>query len=166
MKLMGAILVVVAGWWLGRLFAAPYRQRIKCLEQGLGLLEQLRSEIGWHHRVLVEAFQRASHSYPAYEPMAQSLFEQIAQHESDFATAFQKALYRVTGLWESDRQIWSNLAQMLGKSSVDYELEYLQQTREELARQLGEARTQGSKTARMLEVLVSLTGVAIVIVLI
>ena len=164
MKVIGALLVVLAGWWLGRSLADPYRQRIKCLEQGLGLLDQLRSEIGWHRRVLTEAFLRASLSYPAYGPMAEYLSQQIMDHEDDFPTAFHNALNRVPGLWDKDREIWGNLAQVIGKSSVDYELDYMQGTHEELARQLVEARTQGLKTARMLEVLVSLTGVAIVVV--
>ncbi len=166
MKLVGSLLVIIAAWWLGHFFADPYRQRIRCLEQGLGLLDRLRSEIGWHHRVLTDAFQRASDSYAAWKPMAEYLSQQIDGHESAFTTAFHHALSRVSGLWDSDREIWENLAQVLGKSSVDYQLEYLQGTQEKLARQLQEARTQGLKTARMMEILVSLTGVAIVIVLI
>ncbi len=166
MKIIGALLVIVAAWWLGRVLAKPYRQRILCLEQGMGLLEQLRSEIGWHHRILTDAFTRASCTYSAWKPMADHLSQQIDQHESDFTMAFHHALIQVSGLWDKDREIWENLGQVLGKSSVDYQVEYLQSTHQELARQLTDARTQGLKTARMMEALVSLTGVAIVIVLI
>ncbi|OLZ08548.1 stage III sporulation protein AB [Sulfobacillus thermosulfidooxidans] len=166
MKLVGAICIIAAAWWVGRLLAKPYRQRIVCLEQGLALLDQLRAEIGWHHRVLTDAFKRASCSYSAWKPMAEYLSQQIDQHETDFTTAFHHALDRVLGLWTKDREIWENLGQVLGKSAVDYQLEHLQSAHHELARQLTDARTQGLKTARMMEALVSLTGVAIVIVLI
>lgn len=166
MKLLGALLTVMAAWWLGRLMARPYRLRVTALEQGIGVLEQLRPEIAWHQRILDVAFQRASRSYSVWQPVAEILSQQIGQHESNFATAFHQALITVPGLWEKDLAVWDELGQVLGQSSAEFQIDHLQAAEAELARNLNEARSQGLKTAHLTEILVSLVGVALVIVLI
>ncbi|AUW93515.1 hypothetical protein CO251_08040 [Sulfobacillus sp. hq2] len=166
MKLFGAVLTVLSAWYLGHLMAKPYRLRITALEQGIGILGQLRPEIGWHHRILATAFERASRPFPAWQSMAHSLAERIGEHDTDFASAFRQALQCVPGLWEQDLVVWNELGHVLGQSAAEFQLNHLQAAEMELTRLLHEARSQGLKTARLTETLVSLAGLALVIVLI
>ncbi len=148
------------------MMARPYRLRVEVLQQGLGLLSQMRSEIAWHHRVLAQAFERASRPYPLWQPMVQALTQRLELHEMDFASAFHDALAEVPGLWQTDREVWDELGAVLGQSSVEYQIEHLHSAAELLNTNLGEAQTHGLKTARMTEVLISCAGAALAILLI
>jgi stage III sporulation protein AB len=163
---VGAVCLVAAAWGLGRMMGRPYRLRVTVLEQGLGLLAQLRPEIAWHHRILVMAFQRASRPYPLWHPMVQTLADQIERHETDFASAFHEAVAEVPGLWQRDREVWDELGSVLGQSAVEYQMEHLHAAEELLMKNLSEAQSQGLKTARMTEILMSCAGAALAILLI
>lgn len=166
MKPLGAAVFLVASWGLARIVASPYRRRVRALEDWFYLLGHLGSLIGWRQLPLAAAFIEAVRTYPLRQPVAQRLHDLLSHRDEDFGTSFAQALETDGDLWPADRAVLERLGRELGRASVEYEEQNIAHAREEIGRLLGQARQADLKHARLLESLVSMAGVAVVILLI
>lgn len=166
MKWMGMGLMLGASLWLARVMARPYRMRVAALDDWRQMLGQLEPLIGWRQMPLAEAFDRAARTHPGRQRAIASLVGSLGSRDEDFATAFSRALAADSALFAEDREALMALAPVLGKSVAGYQVQHLADARGDIERILAEARQYGLKKARLVESLVSVAGIAAIILLI
>lgn len=165
MKWLGALLVVLVAVYLGRMLGRPYRRRwvlLSTWERCAGFLIPL---IVWNQMPLPQALNRAAEAYPALSPMLGRVVEKLLERDSDVVTAFQHGLAPETSLKRGDGEVLEDFASKLGSSAAEFQGDLLKSTESRLHQLAEESRVVDLKQARLLETLVSLSGVALVILL-
>lgn len=165
MKGIGALLVVGSAVWLGRALAKPLRRRVMLLEAWANCIGFLIPAIVWQQTPLPTALSDAARAYPILSKVLNSITQQLAERLIDVGTAFERALVEESALRPRDRQLLGDMAAKLGTSATSYQSDMLRTT-EALVRQVAkEARGEDLKQARLVESLISLSGLALVILL-
>ena len=165
MKWVGALLVVIAAVYLGRHLGRPYRRRCAVLmtwERCAGFLIPL---IVWHQMPLPQALSRAAEAYPTLSLMLDRVVAKLDERDADVVTAFRHGLASEPSLKPTDGEVLEDFASKLGSSSAQFQQDLLQSTELRLHQLAEESRVMDLKQARLLETLVSLSGVALVILL-
>ncbi len=165
MRWMGGLFVIVAAIYVGRLMGRPYRRRWLLLttwERCAGFLIPL---IAWHRMPLSQALSRASRAYPPLSPILDRVVRELDARESDVVAAFRHGLGMEPALQHGDREVLEDMAVKLGTSSVEFQSDLLRTTESRLHQLAQESRVVDLKQARLLETLISLSGVALVILL-
>ncbi len=158
-------MVVVAAVYLGRLLGRPYRRRwafLMAWERCAGFLVPL---IVWHHMPLPQALSRASEAYPTLSPMLDRVTAKLEERDVDIVAAFRYGLESEPSLRSAEGDLLEDFASKLGSSSAPFQQDLLQSTELRLHQLAEESRVMDLKQARLLETLVSLSGVALVILL-
>ncbi|MCL5971611.1 MAG: stage III sporulation protein AB [Firmicutes bacterium] len=165
MRWLGALFVVIAAVWLGRLMARPFRRRVQLLDAWVKCIGFLVPAISWRQAALSQALQEAANTYPILEPHLRTVVDLLATRAMDIAQAFSQSLAAESALRPRDREVLIDMAAKLGSSSPDYQKEMLRTTELLLKELASDARKEDLKQARLLESLISLSGVALVILL-
>lgn len=165
MRWIGGLLVIGTAIYLGRLLGRPYRRRWLLLttwERCTGFLIPL---ISWHHMPLTQALGRASRAYPPLSPILDRVVLELDGRDRDVVAAFHQGLQVEPALKAGDREVLADLAVKLGSSSVEFQSDLLRTTELRMHQLAEESRLADLKQARLMETLVSLSGVALVILL-
>ena len=162
---MGGLFVVIAAVWLGRAVARPFRRRVQLLDAWVKCVGFLVPAIVWRQAALSQAFQEASITYPILGPQLRTVVKLLATRAVDISQAFAQSLAEESALRPREREVLTDMAAKLGSSAPDYQKEMLRTTEMLLKELASDARMEDLKQARLLESLISLSGVALVILL-
>ena len=165
MRWVGGLFVVIAAVWLGRAVARPFRRRVQLLEAWVKCVGFLVPAISWRQATLSQALQEAAITYPILRSQLESVVDLLATRATDISQAFAQSLAGESALHPRDREVLIDMAAKLGSSAPDYQKEMLRSTEMLLKELASDARVEDLKQARLLESLISLSGVALVILL-
>lgn len=170
LKLLGAILVVLAGTLIGFYQAARYANRPRQIRQLIQALQRLETEIGYGFTPLPDALLRISRQLA--EPLA-SLFGKAAEQlEGDVRLTAQESWQRaVEEIWpktamnETERDAVRQLGFSLGISDRADQSKHLRLAMSQLQAEEQTARDEQSRYEKMWKSLGVLAGALIVILM-
>ncbi len=157
--------MILAAVLLGRILGRPYRRRWLLLSTWERCTSFLIPLISWQQIPLTQALGRAARAYPPLSVMLDQVVGELEKRESDVVGAFQHGLAAESALKFREREVLEDLAAKLGSSSVEFQSDLLKTTESRMRQLAEESRVMDLKQARLLETLVSLSGVALVILL-
>ncbi|MDQ6421057.1 stage III sporulation protein SpoIIIAB [Paenibacillus sp. LHD-117] len=170
-KLMGAILIIVAGTLIGFQQAARFAERPKQLRQLAHALQRLETEIGYGHTPLPEALERTAQSSP--EPISAMLKQAAAGVWAAEGPSFQeswtiavKTHWRDTSMKASEQGILLRLGTTLGISDKDDQMKHLKLALSQLKAEEDSARDDQGRYEKMWKSLGVLLAVLIVILMV
>jgi stage III sporulation protein AB len=170
LKLVGAIMVVVAAGLCGLKIAAGYAGRPKELRSLQAALQVLETEISYNASCLPEAFLEVGQRSRTTTAL---LFNTAAEELSGgkglaAGEAWQKALegyYQGTPLKPSDLAILRRLGNSLGRSDRADQIKHIKLTMEQLSNETTEADAEARRNVKLWSYLGFLGGLVVVLVL-
>lgn len=171
MKLVGAVLILVAGTLIGFQQAARFAERPKQLRQAAHALQRLETEIGYGHTPLPEALLRTAEATP--EPIAALLREAADGINGEDGMSFQEcwersvsACWSNTSLKNGERLVWLRLGTTLGISDKEDQSKHLKLALSQLKAEEESARDDQARYETMWKSLGVLLAVLIVILMV
>ncbi|REK77350.1 stage III sporulation protein SpoIIIAB [Paenibacillus paeoniae] len=170
-KLLGAVLILVAGTLIGFQQAARFAERPRQLRQLAHALQRLETEIGYGHTPLPEALNRTAAA--TAEPIA-SLFRRTAEElKSEQGWSFQECWERsVQVIWietsmkASERGVMLRLGSTLGISDKEDQMKHLRLALLQLKSEEDAARDDQGRYEKMWKSLGALLAVLIIILMV
>lgn len=171
LKLFGAILIVLASTSIGYYYAQKLVRRSQEIRQLRACLSLLETEIHYGTRPLAEACEHIANR----EKGAVSRLFAISSQElrgmdgSSTYHCFQKAVeqgWKDTALKEEEKNVFLRLAQILGRSDREDQLQHLKQACVQLEVEEEKAREEQSRYEKMYKTLGILFGVLLIILMI
>lgn len=169
LKLMGAVLVVLAFTMLGFRIADNYRMRPRQLRLLIRSLTSLQAEIEYQATPLPEALVRvAAKTSPPFSKMFERVSHRLLEGKTSVDKAFVQAikdLEQSSSLHSGDCEAVLLVAQSLATMDREHLHTQFQLSVESLGEAERLAREQGQKNGRLFQYLGVLTGVMLVILL-
>ncbi|MFD2116069.1 stage III sporulation protein SpoIIIAB [Paenibacillus yanchengensis] len=170
MKLLGALLILLAGTLFGFFQANLFMERPKQLRQLIHILQRLATEIGYGQTALPIAIERASKDeqgvvYRLFQMVVEQLQE---ENDRSFVEIWQSVMeqrWAYTSLKASEQRIVIRLGSVLGISDTTDQLKQLQLAMEQLKMEEEQARDNQAKYATMWRSLGLLIAVFIIILI-
>jgi stage III sporulation protein AB len=169
-KLLGALLVLVASTATGFAFAAKVAKRPLQIRELRMCLSLLRTEIDYGSRLLTEAFSRIAETG---EGPVRKLFGKVADRlkEADGLSVSEclretlDAHWEETSLGREEKQVLLRLGEVLGASSRPDQLHHLEMAERHLAAEEDKARDERDRFVKMYRTVGILAGALLVILL-
>lgn len=169
MKLIGAILIIVATTWCGFEAAKKLSERPKQLRQLKVALQSLEAEIMYGHTSLSEACFRLSQQFE--KPLAY-FFERFAKRlyegETIVSTAWRASLdeiWKSTAFGQGEYEVLRQFGDTLGQHDREHQQKHIRLALVHLEREENDAREKQGRYEIMMKNLGFLTGLLIVILL-
>lgn len=170
MKLIGAILILLATTWVGFEFAKKLSERPRQLRHLKSALQTLEAEIMYGMTPLSEACLQLSKQLP--KPISY-LFERFSfylnKQEDSVDRAWEESLsdtWNFTALCESEYEIMRQFGTTLGQHDRTNQQKYIRLTIAHLEREEGDAREKQNRYEKMIKSLGFLTGLLIILLMI
>lgn len=163
LRVLGAMLLALAGLLAGRVAQRPYARRVEELDGWQTWLARLASEVGWQGRELGRAVAAARAGSPPGVWRVTERF--VAGLGSDRSTdeLWRDSVRAAAFLSPEDVAVLSELGPVLGRYSREQAVGHLEACRERLRRLEVEARRARDGTGRALASVVALSGVALAV---
>ncbi|OIJ16865.1 stage III sporulation protein SpoAB [Anaerobacillus alkalilacustris] len=169
MKIIGAILIIVATTWVGFEFARRLSDRPRQLRQLKVALQSLESEIMYGLTPLSEASKHIAKQLP--KPISyffQSFAERLNKGEVSVHKAWEESLndtWHMTALCKGELEVMSQFGATLGQHDREHQQKQIRLTLSHLEREEGDAIEAQNRYEKMLKSLGFLTGLLIVILM-
>ncbi|OIJ20298.1 stage III sporulation protein SpoAB [Anaerobacillus alkalidiazotrophicus] len=169
MKILGAILIIVATTWVGFEFARRLSDRPRQLRQLKVALQSLESEIMYGLTPLSEASKHIAKQMP--KPISyffQSFAERLNKGEVSVHKAWEESLndtWHMTALCKGELEVMSQFGATLGQHDREHQQKQIRLTLSHLEREEGDAIEAQNRYEKMLKSLGFLTGLLIVILM-
>lgn len=168
-KLLGAVIILVATTWAGFEAARKISARPRQLRQLKAALQSLEAEIMYTHTPLKEAAQKLQKQMPKpINHLFASFAKQLAEGETTVKEAWDQSLKEVwssLALKQGEFEILSQFGEMLGKSDKYHQQKQILLTLSHLEREENEAIDLQGKYGKMMKSIGFLTGLLIIILL-
>ncbi|MFD0586794.1 stage III sporulation protein SpoIIIAB [Paenibacillus sp. GCM10027627] len=171
MKLVGALLILLAGTLIGFQQAARFADRPKQLRQLAHALQRLETEIGFGHTPLPEALERTAESTEA--PLDSLFRDAAAGLWSGEALSFQqswelaaRSRWPETSMKNSELGIMLRLGSSLGISDKEDQMKHIRLTLLQLKSEEDAAREDQRRYEKMWKSLGALLAVLIIILMV
>ena len=169
LRLMGAVMVVLAGSLLGFVVARGYGLRVRQLEDLQSAFALLETEIVYGLTPLGEAFERVSHRVA--QPAANFLGQSAAglNGGQTVESAWQRALDelgRDSALRREDVEILRYFGRGLGEADIGQQQKKFRLLSEQLERAVAQAWAEKNKNQRIWQYLGVTGGIAVALLLI
>ncbi|WAH38996.1 stage III sporulation protein SpoIIIAB [Alicyclobacillus dauci] len=169
LKLVGAMLIVLATTLIGFRVAGAYRDRPRQLRSLIRALTHLQAEVEYQTTPLPVALQNvAARGSPPCSTMFQRVSDHLIKDGMTVSEAFRVSLVRLVGesaLQSADCEAIQSVADSLSTMDVTHLQTQFQMALEALRQAESGAREHGLKNARLWQYLGVLTGVILVILL-
>ncbi len=169
MKIIGAILIIVATTWVGFEFARRLTERPRQLRQLKVALQSLESEIMYGLTPLAEASDHIAKQLPKPISYFFTYFsERLKQGESSVHKAWEDSLketWHLTALCNGELEVMSQFGATLGQHDREHQQKQIRLTLNHLEREEGDAIESQNRYEKMLKSLGFLTGLLIVILM-
>lgn len=170
LKMIGCLLIIVAGSFAGMSMARSYARRPGELRSLVAALQMLETEISYTATPLPEALLRiAVRSNRAIAPLFSWASEELlSQRGCTASEAWETALgkfYTLTNLLSSDLAILRNLGTVLGTSDRDDQCKHLRLAREQLKIEMAYAEQQAAKYVKIWNYMGPLGSLALILLL-
>jgi stage III sporulation protein AB len=173
---VGAVLVAAVAWQAGRLLVRPLALRPCELAAWQTFLARLEAEVAWEGRELADAMARAAqHLDGDLVAVVTGIAEEAGgtgrvagsppRHRL-MADIWTDGVNQAPWLMPEDRARLRALAPVLGRYSREEQARQLRAVRDSLKGAEAEARTRRDRQGRALATLVTLAGVALVVLLV
>lgn len=170
-KLLGAVLILVAGTLIGFQQAAKFAERPRQLRQLAHALQRLETEIGYGHTPLPEALDRTAAATAS--PIA-ALFRSAAEElKGEEGLSFQEcwersvqACWIETSMKTSEKAIMLRLGSTLGISDKEDQMKHLRLALLQLRSEEDAARDDQGRYEKMWKSLGALLAVLIIILMV
>lgn len=162
-RVLGALLLALAGMLAGRVAARPYRRRVEELAGWQTLLARLASEVVWQGRELARAVAEARRGAPPGVGRATERFVQGLASRGTTEEVWRDSLQAADFLSPEDAAVLLELGPVLGRYSREQALVHLDACRQRLSRLEGEARHARDGAGRAVGSLVALSAVALAV---
>jgi stage III sporulation protein AB len=169
MKIIGAIIIVMATTMAGFSFASRLSNRPKQLRHLKYALQTLEAEIMFGHVPLKEASNRLAAQVPKPVSMIFQLFSEALQEQStNVKKAWEKTLLTVwpdTALGKQEFEIMMQFGATLGQHDRHQQQKQIRLTLSHLEREEADARDTQAKHEKMVKSLGVLSGLLIIVLL-
>ncbi|RIX53387.1 stage III sporulation protein AB [Paenibacillus nanensis] len=170
MKLLGAVLILIAGTMIGFQQAARYADRPRQLRQLAHALQRLETEIGYGHTPLPEALERTANASAG--PVA-SIFRETAEwlwkpEGHSFQECWERAVkanWIDTSMKGNEQSVMLRLGSTLGISDKEDQMKHLRMALTQLKAEEDAARDEQGKYEKMWKSLGALLAVLIIILM-
>ncbi|MFP7493666.1 stage III sporulation protein SpoIIIAB [Terribacillus saccharophilus] len=170
MKLVGAILVLIAATWAGFDLSRRLQQRPKQIRQLISSLQVMEAEILYSQTSIIETSENLAKQVP--KPAAE-FFHQLADQLQLHPEGLYECWEETTETWMSstalkaaEKDIWLQFGRTLGQHDFEQQQKHIQLARTHLERELEEAEEANQRYGKMFRNLGFLTGLLIVLLLI
>jgi stage III sporulation protein AB len=169
-KLIGAIIIIVASTWGGFEAAKTLTARPRQLRQLKSALQSLEAEIMYGHTPLHEAARRLSAQ--TSKPLSQffaAFAEKLTYSETTVKDAWEESLkeiWKLTALKQSEFEIMKQFGETLGRHDRHSQQKQIMLTLTHLEREEADARDKQARYEKMVKSLGFLSGLLLVILLI
>lgn len=169
MKILGAILIIIATTWVGFEFARKLNERPRQLRQLKVALQSLEAEIMYGLTPLSEASKHIAKQLP--NPISYfftSFSERLKRGEESAHKAWVESLndtWHLTALSNGEFEVMSQFGATLGQHDKEHQQKQIQMTLNHLEREEGDAIESQKRYEKMLKSLGFLTGLLIVILM-
>ncbi|MBH5318073.1 stage III sporulation protein AB [Paenibacillus sp. GSMTC-2017] len=171
MKLIGAVLIIIAGTLIGFQQAARFSERPKQLKQLAHALQRLETEIGYGHTPLPEALERTAEA--STEPIASMLRAAAAGVWKAEGLSFQESWgeavrshWGETSMKSNEQSVILRLGSTLGISDKEDQMKHLRLALLQLKAEEDAARDDQGRYEKMWKSLGVLFAVLIVILMV
>jgi stage III sporulation protein AB len=170
MKLIGAILVLIASSLIGFGLSARYRERPKQLRQLKSALQSLEAEITYgltpiHEAALHLAGQLPNPVKQFFEGLAERIEKGQGRPLSQIWQETLDAFWPKTALKTNEKEAWRQFGLTLGQSDRTNQQKYIQLALSHLEREEKEARLAQQQYEKMVKSLGFLGGILIILLL-
>ncbi|MHA6483787.1 stage III sporulation protein SpoIIIAB [Paenibacillus sp. strain BS8-2] len=170
-KLLGAILIIVAGTLIGFQQAARFAERPRQLRQLAHALQRLETEIGYGHTPLPEALERtaAASPMPISSMLRQAAEGVMASDGPSFQESWSQAIkahWQDTSLKAGEQAVLLRLGTTLGISDKEDQMKHLKLALSQLKAEEDSARDDQARYEKMWKSLGVLLAVLIVILMV
>ncbi|MBU8907722.1 stage III sporulation protein SpoIIIAB [Desertibacillus haloalkaliphilus] len=169
MKLLGAVIILIATTWVGFEFAKRLSERPRQLRQLKVALQSLEAEIMYGLTPLAEASENISKQLP--KPVSY-FFERFAYllmtKEDSVQSAWEESLketWQLTALCQSELEVMRQFGATLGQHDRDHQQKQIRLTLAHLEREEFEAKDVQNRYEKMIKSLGFLTGLLIIILM-
>lgn len=170
MKIIGAILIIMATTWVGFEFAKRLSERPRQLRQLKVALQSLESEIMYGLTPLAEASEHIAKQIP--KPISYFFLcfsEGLKNGGASVRSAWEESLketWHLTALRNGELEVMSQFGATLGQHDREHQQKQIRLTLTHLEREEGDAVEAQNRYEKMLKSLGFLTGILIVILMI
>jgi stage III sporulation protein AB len=168
-KLIGAIIIIVATTWTGFEAARSFSERPKQLRALRSALQSLEAEIMYSHTPLHEAARRLSSQFS--KPLS-VFFEAFAKKLTDTETTVKdawetslKEVWKSTALKQGEFEIMKQFGETLGRHDRFSQQKHIMLTLSHLEREEADAIDRQAKYEKMVKSLGFLSGLLLIILL-
>lgn len=168
-KLIGAIIIIVATTWTGFEAARNFSDRPKQLRALRSALQSLEAEIMYSHTPLHEAARRLADQLS--KPLS-TFFEVFAKKLTDTETTVKdawetslKEIWKYTALKQGEFEIMKQFGETLGRHDRISQQKHIMLTLSHLEREEADAIDRQAKYEKMLKSLGFLSGLLLIILL-
>lgn len=169
MKLIGAMLIIIATTWTGFEFARHLTERPRQLRALKTALQSLEAEIMYSHTPLHEASRRLALQLP--HPLAHffaTFAKKLTETETTVRDAWEECLKEVwgkTALKRNEFEIMKQFGETLGRHDRQSQQKQIVLTLTHLEREESEAREKQAKYEKMVKSIGFLSGLLLIILL-
>ncbi|EIJ78825.1 stage III sporulation protein SpoAB [Bacillus methanolicus PB1] len=169
MKIIGALLIIVATTWTGFEASRHLSERPRQLRQLKSALQSLEAEIMFGHTPLHEAARRLAQQLS--KPVSW-LFESFANRLTNSETTVKEAweesmaeIWKFTAFKQGEFEIMKQFGETLGRHDRVSQQKQIQLALSHLEREEGDARDKQAKYEKMVKSLGFLSGLLLIILL-
>ncbi|MBE4910459.1 stage III sporulation protein SpoAB [Bacillus luteolus] len=169
MKLLGAIIILVAATWTGFEAARHLSERPRQLRQLKAALQALEAEIMYGHVPLHEAAIHLAKQMP--KPLTwffEGFAKKLIDGETSVKQAWDKSLeevWKFTALKQGEQEVLKQFGETLGQHDRNAQQKHIILALTHLEREESEAREKQARYEKMVKSLGFLTGLLLVILL-
>jgi stage III sporulation protein AB len=170
MKVIGALLILVAATWTGFELSRKLQQRPKQIRQLVSSLQVLEAEILYSQTSIIEASDKLAGQLPNpigtfFRLLADNLQLQPARLYDCWEETTESWISN-TALKPAEKDIWLQFGQTLGQHDFEQQQKHIQLAKTHLERELLESEEVNQRYGKMVRNLGFLTGLLIVLLLI
>lgn len=169
MKIIGAVLIIIATTWVGFEFAKRLSERPRQLRHLKIALQSLESEIMYGLTPLAEACEHIAKQLPKPICYFFTCFsERLKMGEASVHKAWDESLketWQLTALCKGELEVMSQFGATLGQHDREHQQKQIRLTLNHLEREEGDAIEAQNRYEKMLKSLGFLTGLLIVILM-
>ncbi|PLR85993.1 stage III sporulation protein SpoAB [Bacillus canaveralius] len=169
LKLIGAVLIIIATTWTGFEAARHLSERPRQLRQLKSALQSLEAEIMYGHTPLHEASRRLAAQLP--KPLSlffEAFANKLTESETTVKAAWEESLnhiWKLTALKLGEFEIMKQFGETLGRHDRHSQQKQIILTLSHLEREEADARDKQAKYERMVKSLGFLSGLLVIILL-
>lgn len=170
LKLVGAILIIIATSWIGFQLATELRLRPRQIQELRSSLALLKTEIDYGTRPLAEACDRIAEAASSglsqlFQRFGRNLRTLNGQSTYECLRLAIDSEWRKTAMGKAEKGIILKLCQVLGGSNRSDQLHHLEIASENLLMEEQKARVEQEKYEKMVKTLGILSGALLVILM-